>query len=143
MHPGQTHQIQSKIATNFANYAKTTYPSGGAQVLKPGEFSAASVDWTGYPEGQFGLTRPSGPFQLLEGSAYDEALAAKNATNASIRRELPLWSQSELDWHEIQPVKFGGSPTDLTNKIPLPRSFHQQQVSPWWRNLQRSMEGDQ
>jgi RHS repeat-associated protein len=105
-------------------------------IPRTGEFSI--IDWTGYPAG---LPRPSGPFRILPASEYAEALAAKNAANGAIRRQLPLWSSAELDWHEIQPVKFGGSPTDLSNKIPILRNLHQQQVTPWWNALQGRIEG--
>jgi len=35
----------------------------------------------------------------------------------------------------IQPVKFGGNPTDLANKVILDRNFHRQEVTPWWNQL--------
>jgi hypothetical protein len=41
--------------------------------------------------------------------------------------------------HEITPVKFGGSPTALENKIALPTAVHQQQVTPWWNGLLRDL----
>jgi len=129
--------------TNLRVRLASGYASGEAQVLKSGEFAASSVDWAGYPEGQFGLTRPGGPFRLISGEEYAQALAAKKAINASITQELPLWRSSGLEWHEITPIKFGGSPTDLANKIPLPASFHRSQVTPWWNRLQRSLQGGQ
>jgi hypothetical protein len=79
--------------------------------------------------------------RILSPAEYAEARAAADTMNAAIRRELPLWSNAGLEWHEIKPVIFGGSPTDLANKIPLPRGFHRSQVSPWWLNLQRSVKG--
>jgi hypothetical protein len=118
-----------------------TYAPGEAQVLKPGELYIE--DWSGYPAGQHGLTQPKGPFRLLTGTEYTEARAAANATNAAIRRQLPLWRSAGLEWHEITPVKFGGSPTDLANKIPLPLDFHKSVVTPWWKTLQRGIEGVQ
>jgi hypothetical protein len=42
--------------------------------------------------------------------------------------------------HEIQPVKWGGSPTDIENKIATPEDLHYEATA-WWGALQRSMEG--
>lgn len=55
-----------------------------------------------------------------------------------------LWAtdpNTGMEIHEIQPVKFGGSPTDISNKIPLPTSVHRSEVTPWWNDMQRSIEG--
>jgi hypothetical protein len=106
-------------------------------IPQTGEFSI--IDWSRYPAG---LPQPAGLFRLLSGAEYAQARAAANVTNAAIRQELPLWSNAGLEWHEIQPVKFGGSPTDLANKIPLPSSFHRSQVTPWWNAFQRGMGGN-
>ena len=130
--------------TNKVSVPRTTGPNivgiSGSEMYgtipQVGEFSI--IDWSGYPAG---LSRPTGPFRLLSGAELAEARAAANAANAAIRDELPLWTKAGLEWHEIQPVKFGGSPTDLANKIPLLKDFHRGEVSPWWRALQRQMEG--
>ena len=75
---------------------------------------------------------------LLE-TGSDELLAAqqaKAAANDALRRSLDLRGVP-MDIHEIQPVKFGGSPTDLANKTLVPGDFHQQVVTPFWNQLQR------
>jgi hypothetical protein len=41
--------------------------------------------------------------------------------------------------HEIHPVKFGGHPTDLANKIVLPGEQHRQ-LNGWWRSKQWNLE---
>ena len=46
-----------------------------------------------------------------------------------------------VDIHEVQPVKFGGSPTDPANKVILDRTLHRQQVTPWWNQFQRNLDG--
>ncbi|UVK41771.1 hypothetical protein LHFGNBLO_004713 [Mesorhizobium sp. AR10] len=43
--------------------------------------------------------------------------------------------RQSLDVHEIKPVKFGGSPTDASNKVILPREVHRQQITTWWNKL--------
>jgi filamentous hemagglutinin len=103
-------------------------------LLPNGSFSIS--DWTGYPEY---LPKPEGPFRLLEGPEYDAARDAANAANNALRAENPGLKGWEV--HEIQPVKFGGSPTAIDNKIPLPPSVHRGEVTPWWNQLQQNIEG--
>jgi len=43
------------------------------------------------------------------------------------------------DIHELEPVKFGGSPTDPLNKIGIPKGLHSD-VTQWWNALQRDVE---
>ena len=101
---------------------------------RPGSFNVSN--WSGYPSG---LSRPTGPFRLLHGDELKNARNLANRTNASLRKKWDLIGKP-YDIHEIHPVKFGGSPTDLANKAILPRGFHQKNVSPWWRKLQRILE---
>ena len=101
--------------------------------VKEGSFSISS--WKGYPDS---IPKPTGPFRLLEGAEYDAARAQANAAN----RAMHAADESLGGWqlHEIQPVKFGGSPTDIANKMPLPAGAHSE-VTNWWNALQRSLEG--
>jgi hypothetical protein len=41
--------------------------------------------------------------------------------------------------HEIHPIKFGGSPTDLANKIALSPEDHYA-INAWWGRLQRNVQ---
>ncbi len=102
--------------------------------LKEGSFSI--VDWSGYPAN---LPKPTGPFRLLEGAEYDAARAEANAANRAMHQADP--SLNGLQLHEIQPVKFGGSPTDPLNKIPLTPQQHAPATT-WWNQLQRNLEGN-
>jgi filamentous hemagglutinin len=104
-----------------------------ASELPPGSFSIS--DWSGYPAG---VPRPQGPFRLVEGAEYDTARALAKKANAAIRRDQGLAGQA-VDVHEIQPVKFGGSPTDPANKIIISRDLHMQKVTPWWNKLQKGL----
>jgi filamentous hemagglutinin len=45
-----------------------------------------------------------------------------------------------MEIHEVQPVKFGGSPTDVTNKMSLTEEIHDT-VSGWWFSLQSYLGG--
>jgi len=90
----------------------------------------------GYPAG---VPRPNGPFRLLDDVEYDAARKAANSANRAIRKADPVTLKGK-EIHEIQPVKFGGSATDPANKIPLPRTLHQSEVTPWWNRLMRSIQ---
>jgi hypothetical protein len=41
--------------------------------------------------------------------------------------------------NSVLPVKFGGSPTDMGNKFPLPNGAHTE-VTAWWKRLMRDLE---
>ncbi len=98
-----------------------------------GAFNVAS--WKGYPSG---VPRPGGTLRVVEGAEYQEARKAANSANSAIHRADPSLAGQQI--HEIQPVKFGGSPTDPTNKIPLSPGQHAQ-VTTWWNRLLRSITG--
>jgi len=70
-------------------------------------------DWTGYPD----VKRPTGPFIILEGDEYINARKLANNTNANLHKMNENYVGMQI--HEIHPVKFGGSPTDLNNKVVL------------------------
>ena len=107
-----------------------------AKVPRVGEFSI--TNWDGYP---VGVPRPTGPFRLLEGVEYSNARNAANNANRALRKEMDLVGQ-KVDIHEIQPVKYNGSPTNESNKVILDRNIHRQEVTPWWNSLQRALEGN-
>ncbi len=95
-----------------------------------GSFSV--FNWQGYPVGG---VKPLGPFRLLVGKEYTAARNLANTTNAAMRRADPV-KFSGLQIHEINPVKFGGSPTDPANKIFLRPSEHAQYTN-FWNSLMR------
>ena len=98
-----------------------------------GDFDIQS--WEGYPDE---LPRPSGPFRLIRGQNYASARGLADATNQKLRK---LWQvQKGCDIHEIYPIRFNGSPTDLNNKMVLPKGFHSRVVTPWWTRIQRKLQ---
>ena len=103
--------------------------------VKVGEFSI--VDWSNYPAG---VPKPTGPFRLLEGAEYEAARTAANMANRTIRKQQRLGGKP-FDVHEVQPIKFGGSPTNPANKIVLPRAVHRQQVTPCGINFSGASTG--
>jgi hypothetical protein len=70
-------------------------------------------------------------------AALREARAEANAANRALHQADPFLNGLQL--HEIQPVKFGGSPTDPLNKIPLTLQQHSPATT-WWNQLQRSIK---
>lgn len=101
--------------------------------VEAGSFSIS--DWSGYPAG---IPQPSGPFRLLAGEEYDAARSAADISNQAMRQADPA-AYAGQQIHHIQPVKFGGSPTDPANTIPLTPSAHQP-VTNWWNSVMRSVK---
>lgn len=97
-------------------------------VHKNGEIEI--TDWEGYPEGG---PKPDGKLKLLEGEDYTKARKAANNENASIHRNNPELKGMQI--HEIQPVKFSGSPTNHSNKIALTRPEHAKYTR-FWKQIQ-------
>ena len=104
------------------------------EVFAEGSFSI--FDWTGYPT-VGNVPKPTGSFRILEGAEYDAARKLANQTNEVLKRSGVFPRGTDI--HEIHPIKFGGSPTDLSNKIALPRPTHVQYTN-WWNNLLRIMK---
>ena len=98
------------------------------------ESSFSISDWGAYPSD---LSRPTGPFKLVNGDEYDMARAAANSANRALREADPA-TYAGKQIHEIQPVKFGGSPIDPQNKIALTPSEHAAATT-WWNQLLRNL----
>jgi hypothetical protein len=91
--------------------------------------------WAKFPAG---VPRPTGQIDLLNGKPYDAARLAADRINRSLSSGLGL-NKAGYQIHEIVPVKFGGSPTALSNKVGLIRTLHQE-VTTWFGRLQRLIE---
>lgn len=116
--------IAARDATEAAEgVAPDVYPDGSFSI----------TDWEEYPEG---LPKPEGPFRLLEGDEYIASRNAANQANRAMHAADP--SLDGLQIHEIQPVKFGGSPTDPLNKISLTQAEHTPATT-WWYQLWRDL----
>ncbi len=119
---------------NTGNALKLLNAEKGILATEKGAFSVA--DWASYPTA---IPQPTGPFKLLEGAEYDAARKAANKANQAIRKANPE-AYKGLEIHEIHPVKYGGSATDPTNKIAIPRDYHRRVVTPWWNNNMKSIK---
>ena len=113
-------------------------PMGGTLFVLPElpEGSFSILDWSEYPEG---VPQPAGPFRLINGEEYANLVAAKNSANQAMHRADPELAGQHI--HEIHPVKFGGSPTDPANKIPLAPEVHSR-FTTWLNRLQRVLQGE-
>jgi hypothetical protein len=107
------------------------------EVVTFAEGSFSIIDWSHYPAG---MPKPSGPFVLLQGKEYTSARAAANGVNKSLHSAEKL-KYAGKQIHEIHPVKFGGDPTGLANKIALPIGEHQA-LTAWWNRLQIGLESN-
>jgi hypothetical protein len=114
-----------------------TLLTGGpeAEVPRAIEGSFSIIRWVGYPAH---LPKPTGPFRLLSGREYDAARGAADRADRAIRDADPA-AYAGKEIHEIQPVKFGGNPIDLSNKIALTPLEHSA-VTVWRYRLMRELQ---
>lgn len=127
--PNQAQEAQ------LAAQNESTAGFSGTMAEPNGEFSIAN--WSDYPTAG-GVPQPEGPFRILQGQEYQDARDAANAANRALHTSDP--SYDGLQIHEIQPVKFGGSPTDIANKIGLTQQEHALYTT-WWNRLLRQVGG--
>jgi toxin YxiD len=99
--------------------------------VKGSEFDI--TDWSGYPEGP----KPEGPFRLLEGDEYKNERKEADKANRKIHEDDS--TTRCMDIHEIKPVKFGGDPNDLDNKIALTPEDHMEYTK-FWNRKQKEIE---
>jgi RHS repeat-associated protein len=99
-----------------------------------GEFSI--LNWEGYPSN---VPKPKGPFKIITGEMYEAARITANKANAKLRKDLNL-SNTGVDIHEIIPVKFGGSPTNIQNKVFIQNTPTHKQLNKFWRNIQNDVQ---
>ncbi|OPZ92146.1 MAG: hypothetical protein BWY74_01739 [Firmicutes bacterium ADurb.Bin419] len=79
-------------------------------------------------------------WELLEGDVYNDARKAANNANRKIAKADPNIKANELEIHEVEPVKFGGSPTDPANKTGIQGKVHRKYVTPWWNRIRDAVK---
>ena len=60
---------------------------------------------------------------------------ADKFTNNNMRSADPYYANNRLEIHEIEPVKMGGSPTDINNKTAIQSQVHRRYVTLWWNKI--------
>jgi len=136
-------EVRQENDNGTLDYRSGTQAAVGVFLAFPGEvpenqelngsFSLTESTWENYPT-VGNVPKPEGPFRMVEGQEYQDALKAKNAANAKIHSENPGLAGKDI--HEVKPVKFGGSPTDPTNKVYLDRNDHKEYTK-FWNKLMR------
>ena len=76
-------------------------------------------DWSGYPDQS---KIPQGPLKMIDGDEDKQARRMADSTNKKLHKLNREYDGLEI--HEIHPVKFGGSPDDIGNKLFLTRQEH-------------------
>ena len=128
-----TFNAWQKGLTITSTVSNLLYSIGGIYNSIKGYKLFSRIDWSGYPEG---AQRPSGFYRVLDGEEYDIARKLANSTNSKIHRLNP--ELSGLQIHEIHPVKFGGSPDNIINKLFLTPEEHAK-FTVFWNNIMRNL----
>jgi len=129
---GKQTSIGRPIKGGLGVYGEKSKAAGRGSTVREGTFSIS--DWSGYPANR---PKPIGPHRLIKNAEYNRARKAADAANRRQHAADPSLAAKQI--HEIHPVKFGGSPTDPKNKLPLSRDQHTPLTS-WWRKLQTDLE---
>ena len=79
---------------------------------------------------------------FLEGDEYNSARDSANIFNRNMRAADPYYANNGLEIHEIEPVKMGGSPTDINNKTAIQSQVHRRYVTPWWNKIRDEVKKD-
>jgi len=99
---------------------------------------SAAVPARGAPRHRFARYGFSNsPVELISDELYQERLREKNNANRKLHLTDP--EAAGKDIHEIKPVRFGGSPTDRTNKIYLDPKDHKK-CTRYWNKLQNDIK---
>ena len=145
--------IGRKIGAGTFNYLLMTI--GGAQLKGKGnaceavESGSSSIveivdeekgtfiikDWSDYPDDYVPVPDQNKVWTFLEGDEYNSARDSANIFNRNMRAADPYYANNGLEIHEIEPVKMGGSPTDINNKTAIQSQVHRRYVTPWWNKI--------
>ena len=98
-------------------------------------------DWSAYPDDYVPLPDKNKIWTFLEGEEYEIARKKANGANRNLRKSDNYYSDNRLEIHEVEPVKFGGSPADLTNKTAIQGQAHRKYVTPWWNKIRDEVKG--
>jgi len=139
---GSQTQLAKSTATDFSLSESTTvsrFESSFTSTSANLDGSFSILNWEGYPSN---IPKPKGPFKLIAGDEYAAARTAADKANGRLRVNLNL-RNSGVDIHEVIPVKFGGSPTNINNKIFIQKNPTHIQLNNFWKRVQRNVESGQ
>ena len=97
-------------------------------------------DWSDYPDDYVPVPDKNQIWTFLEGDDYKGVRDTADAFNRNMRSSDPYYSNNGLEIHEIEPVKMGGSPTDLNNKVAIQSQVHRRYVTPWWNKKRNEVK---
>ena len=92
-------------------------------------------DWSNYPDDYVPVPDKNKVWTFLEGDEYNSARDSANTFNRNMRSADSYYADNGLEIHEIEPVKMGGSPTDINNKTAIQSQVHRGYVTPWWNKI--------
>lgn len=97
-------------------------------------------NWDDYPDDYVPKPDENKIWKILEGDEYNQARKEANKVNGKTRKNDPSLKEDKLEIHEVEPVKFGGSPTDEINKVYVQSKVHRKYVTPWWNKVRDAVK---
>ncbi len=139
--PGQYTEYPAAVQ----GWAQQALPGGGSGI-ESGSSSIVEIvdeekgtfiikDWSDYPDDYVPVPDQNKVWTFLEGDEYNSARDSANIFNRNMRAADPYYANNGLEIHEIEPVKMGGSPTDINNKTAIQSQVHRRYVTPWWNKI--------
>ena len=114
------------------------YESGSSSIVEIVDEEKGTFiikDWSDYPDDYVPVPDQNKVWTFLEGDEYNSARDSANIFNRNMRAADPYYANNGLEIHEIEPVKMGGSPTDINNKTAIQSQVHRRYVTPWWNKI--------
>ena len=143
--PGQYTEYPAAVQ----GWAQQALPGGGSGI-ESGSSSIVEIvdeekgtfiikDWSDYPDDYVPVPDQNKVWTFLEGDEYNSARDSANIFNRNMRAADPYYANNGLEIHEIEPVKMGGSPTDINNKTAIQSQVHRRYVTPWWSKIKKGL----
>ena len=137
--------IQNRLRSIFANYdaaMREAFESGSSSIVEIVDEEKGTFiikDWSDYPDDYVPVPDQNKVWTFLEGDEYNSARDSANIFNRNMRAADPYYANNGLEIHEIEPVKMGGSPTDINNKTAIQSQVHRRYVTPWWSKIKKGL----
>ncbi|KNY30128.1 Kelch repeat-containing protein [Pseudobacteroides cellulosolvens] len=135
-----TKKARKKVAKKADDVAGVGGNTPKVEIVDKSNKTFKINDWSDYPDDYVPLPDKNKTWELLEGDAYNDARKAANSANRKISKADPNIKANELEIHEIEPVKMGGSPTDPANKTGIQGKVHRKYVTPWWNKIRDAVK---